>query len=157
MHRPTLPYLAALNIGAITGALFFGRLSEGRLGRRGSAVVATLVGILVIPIYVLTTNTALLWIGALAMGFFGAGNFGIVPGYLTERFPTIVRAAGAGFAYHFGAGIGSFTPTLVGLLQDRGLSLPFAMSTCIAASGAILILLLSLGPETRGTEFHASH
>jgi SHS family lactate transporter-like MFS transporter len=157
MHRPTLPYLAALNIGAITGALFFGRLSEGRLGRRGSAAVATLVGVLVIPIYVFTTSSALLWIGALAMGFFGAGNFGIVPGYLTERFPTIVRAAGAGFAYHFGAGVGSFTPTLVGLLQDRGLALPLAMSTCIAASGGVLILLLWLGPETRGTEFHASH
>src|SRR6185436_7262908 len=37
MHRPTLPFLAALNVGAIVGALVFGRLSEGRLGRRGSA------------------------------------------------------------------------------------------------------------------------
>jgi SHS family lactate transporter-like MFS transporter len=155
MHKPTLPYLAALNVGAITGALFFGRISEGRLGRRGSATIATLVGVLVIPIYVLTTSSVLLWIGALAMGFFGAGNFGIVPGYLTERFPTVVRAAGAGFAYHFGAGIGSFTPTLVGMLQDRGLALPTAMSTCIAISGAVLIVLLWLGPETRGTEFHA--
>ena len=55
------------------------------------------------------------------MGFFGAGNFGVVPGYLTERFPTVARAVGAGFAYHVGAGLGSFTPTLVGMLQDRGL------------------------------------
>jgi SHS family lactate transporter-like MFS transporter len=155
MHKPTLPYLAALNVGAITGALFFGRISEGRLGRRGSAALATLVGILVIPMYVLTTDSTLLWIGALAMGFFGAGNFGVVPGYLTERFPTVVRAAGAGFAYHFGAGIGSFTPTLVGMLQDRGLALPTAMSACIAGSGALLIVLLWLGPETRGTHFHA--
>ena len=156
LHKPTLPYLAALNIGAITGALFFGRLSEGRLGRRGSAALATIVGILVIPIYVLTTDSVLLWIGALAMGFFGAGNFGIVPGYLTERFPTVVRGAGAGFAYHFGAGIGSFTPTLVGMLQDRGLALPIAMSACIAISGVVLTLLLWVGPETRGTEFRAS-
>jgi SHS family lactate transporter-like MFS transporter len=154
--RTTLPYLAALNIGAITGAMFFGRLSEGRLGRRGSAAVATLIGILVIPIFVMATNSVALWSGALAMGFFGAGNFGIVPGYLTERFPTIVRAAGAGFAYHFGAGVGSFTPTLVGMLQDRGLALPAAMSACIAASGAILIALIWMGPETRGTEFHAA-
>jgi len=29
MHRQTLPYMAALNIGGITGALAFGRLSEG--------------------------------------------------------------------------------------------------------------------------------
>ena len=156
MHRPTLPYLAALNVGAITGALFFGRVSESSLGRRGSGAIATLVGILVIPLFVFATNTALLWVGALAMGFFGAGNFGIVPGYLTERFPTIVRGAGAGFAYHFGAGIGSFTPALVGALQDRGLTLPVAMSACIAISGVTLIALIWVGPETRGTEFHAT-
>jgi SHS family lactate transporter-like MFS transporter len=154
-HLATLPYLAALNVGAITGALYFGHISEGRIGRRGAAAIATLVGILVIPLFVLVTNPTLLWIGALAMGFFGAGNFGVVPGYLTERFPTSVRAVGAGFAYHAGAGIGSFTPTLVGSLQDRGLALPTAMAMCIAASGAVLIVLLWLGPETRGTEFHA--
>ena len=49
MHRPTLPYLAALNIGGITGGIAFGRISEGALGRRGSATIATLIGILVDP------------------------------------------------------------------------------------------------------------
>ena len=114
MHRQTLPYMAALNIGAIIGALAFGRLSEGALGRRGSATIATLVGILSLPLYVFNSNASLMILGALAMGFFGAGNFGVVPGYLTERFPTIVRAAGAGFAYHVGAGAASFAPTLIG-------------------------------------------
>ena len=155
MHKPTLPFLASLNVGAIVGALFFGRISEGPLGRRGAAAIATLIGILVIPIYLWTTNDLLLGVGALAMGFFGAGNFGIVPGYLTERFPTIVRGAGAGFAYHLGAGVGSFTPTLVGMLQDRGLALSTAMSACIAISGVLLTGLILLGPETRGTVFHA--
>ncbi len=156
MHRPTLPYLAALNIGGITGGIAFGRVSEGALGRRGSATIATLVGILVIPLYVFTQNTGLLLAGALAMGFFGAGNFGVVPGYLTERFPTVARAVGAGFAYHVGAGLGSFTPTLVGLLQDRGLPLPTAMAACIAGSGTLVMILMWLGPETRGRHFHAT-
>ena len=156
MHRPTLPFLAALNIGAIVGAVVCGRMSEGRLGRRGAATIATLIGILSVPLYVFTTSATLLWIGALAMGFFGAGNFGIVPGYLTERFPTAARAVGAGFAYHVGAGLGSFTPTLVGMLQDRGFPLPTAMAACIAGSGAMVILMLWLGPETRGRQFHAN-
>jgi SHS family lactate transporter-like MFS transporter len=155
MHRPTLPFLAALNIGAIAGAVACGRMSEGRLGRRGAATIATLIGILAVPLYVFTTSTALLWIGALTMGFFGAGNFGIVPGYLTERFPTAARAVGAGFAYHVGAGLGSLTPTLVGMLQDAGFPLPTAMAACIAGSGATVILMLWLGPETRGRQFHA--
>jgi SHS family lactate transporter-like MFS transporter len=156
MHQPTLPFLAALNIGGIVGAVVCGRMSEGRLGRRGAATIATLIGILAVPLYVFTTSAALLWIGALTMGFFGAGNFGIVPGYLTERFPTAARAVGAGFAYHVGAGLGSFTPTLVGMLQDRGLPLPTAMAACIAGSGAMVILMLWLGPETRGRRFHAT-
>jgi SHS family lactate transporter-like MFS transporter len=155
MHRQTLPFLAALNVGAIIGAIAFGRLSEGALGRRGSATIATVVGIAAIPLYVFTQSGALLMIGAFAMGFFGAGNFGIVPGYLTERFPTVARAVGAGFAYHVGAGLGSFTPTLVGMLQDRGLPLPTAMAACIAGSGALVILMVWLGPETRGRRFHA--
>jgi MFS transporter, SHS family, lactate transporter len=155
MHRPTLPYLAALNIGGIVGAVVCGRMSEGRLGRRGAATIATLIGILVVPLYVYSTSTVLLLMGALAMGLFGAGNFGIVPGYLTERFPTIARAVGAGFAYHVGAGLGSFTPTLVGMLQDRGFALPGAMAACIAGSAGLLILLLWIGPETRGRQFTA--
>jgi MFS family permease len=156
MHRQTLPYMAALNIGAIAGAIVFGRISEGTLGRRGSATIATLVGIVSIPMYVFTQNSALLIVGALTMGFFGAGNFGVVPGYLTERFPTVARAVGAGFAYHIGAGLGSSTPTIVGMLQDRGYALSWAMAACIAGSGALVILLIWLGPETRGRHFHAT-
>ena len=155
LHRPTLPFLAALSIGSVVGAVMCGRMSEGRLGRRGAATIATLIGLLVIPLYVYSTSGALLWVGALAMGLFGAGNFGIVPGYLTERFPTIARAVGAGFAYHVGAGLASFTPTLVGMLQDRGFALPAAMAACIAGSAALLILLLWIGPETRGRQFTA--
>jgi len=155
MHRPTLPFLAALNIGAIGGGIACGRLSEGRLGRRGAGTLATLIGILVVPIYVFTTSGTLLALGAFLMGFFGIGNFGIVPGYLTERFPTVARAVGAGFAYHVGAGLGSFTPTLIGLLQDRGFALSTAMAACIAGSGAVAILMLWLGPETRGRRFEA--
>ena len=156
MHRPTLPFLAALNIGGIVGAVVCGRMSEGRLGRRGAATIATLIGILVVPIYVFTSSGVLLGLGACLMGFFGAGNFGIVPGYLTERFPTVARAVGAGFAYHVGAGLGSFTPTLVGMLQDRGFALASAMAACIAGSGAMIIVMLWIGPETRGRTFHAT-
>jgi MFS transporter, SHS family, lactate transporter len=156
LHRPALPFLAALNIGGIAGSIVCGRMSEGGLGRRGAATIATLTGLAVIPMYVLADRGAILLAGAAAMGLFGAGNFGIVPGYLTERFPTVARAVGAGFAYHVGAGLGSFTPTLVGALQDRGLPLPTAMAACISASGLLVVALLWMGPETRGTEFRAT-
>ena len=155
MHRQTLPYMVAFNVGAIAGALVVGRWSETSFGRRGAAITSTLIGVAVIPFYVLASDGLLLAAGALVMGFFGAGNFGVVPAYLTERFPTIARAAGAGFAYHVGAGLGSFTPTLAGHLQDRGLPLTTAMSVCIAGSGLMVAVLVWLGPETRGRQFQA--
>ena len=73
-----------------------------------------------------------------------------MPGYLSERFPTDARAVGTGFAYHVGAGLGSFTPFLIGALQDRGMALPAAMLACIASAGALVLLMLWIGPETRG-------
>ena len=87
------------------GNLIWGRLSETSVGRRGAATIATLGGIALIPLYLFTISTPSMIIGALAMGVFGAGNFGVIPTYLNERFPTAVRAAGAGFACITFAGI----------------------------------------------------
>jgi SHS family lactate transporter-like MFS transporter len=151
--RSTLPYLVALNFGTMMGNLVWGRLSETSVGRRGAATIATVGGIALIPLYLFTSSAPLMILGALAMGVFGAGNFGVIPTYLNERFPTAVRAAGAGFAYHVGAGIGSFTPTIVGSLHDRGVPLNSAMAACIAASGILVVAFLRLGPETRGRSF----
>jgi MFS transporter, SHS family, lactate transporter len=150
-----LRYLVALNLGGIAGAALWGRLSETRLGRRGAITVASLMGILSIPLYLLTSNPTVLFLGSLVMGMGAPGMWGVVPSYLTERFPTVVRGVGSGFAYHAGAAIGSVTPALIGRLQDRGFALTTAMSALIAASGLIVILSIWLGPETRGREFTA--
>jgi SHS family lactate transporter-like MFS transporter len=155
-HLQPLVFMLPLNFGGVTGAIAAGRLSETALGRRGSATLMMVIGVASIPLYLYTSNVALMWIGALAIGFFAAGAWGMVPSYLTERFPTAARAAGAGFAYHAGAGLGSFTPQLIGLLQDRGASLPNAMSICIAAAGVLVVALVWMGPETRGRHFHAA-
>ena len=148
-------YLIALNLGGISGSIIWGRASEGRLGRRGAATLACFIGILMIPLYLMTETPALRLIGALLMGLTGPGMFGVIPGYLTERFPTAVRGIGPGVAYHAGAGIGSITPAVIGSLHDRGLALNSAMAICMAAAGGLAILVMQLGPETRGRQFTA--
>lgn len=153
--HPTLPYLVALNIGGIVGALLWGRVSEGRAGRRGAATVAAAGGIAMIPLYVFVDSPVPLVLGALLMGTFGAGMWGVVPTYLTERFPTATRGVGAGFAYHAGAALGSLTPFVVGALQDAGWALPMAMAACIGSSLAVVAAMLWMGPETRGRLFLA--
>jgi len=150
IHKEPLPFLLALNAGGIAGAALWGRVSETRLGRRGALSLAMAIGIAATPLYLFAATGIALWLGALIVGVFAAGCLGIMPGYLSERFPTEARAVGAGFAYHVGAGLGAFTPYMVGALQDRGVPLTTAMATCIVLSGALVILFAWLGPETRG-------
>jgi len=147
--RPTLPYLVAFNCGAIAGTAVWGYLSEGRLGRRGAATVTMLLGIASLPLYLHATEPLLLGIGALCMGFFGMGIWGMAPAYSNERFPTEVRAVGAGFCYHAAAAVGAMMPFLLGALQDRGFALVNAMSLAMVISG-LAAMVIWLGPETRG-------
>jgi SHS family lactate transporter-like MFS transporter len=155
MHRSTLPFLVALNFGTMLGNLVWGRLSETAFGRRGAASIATTGGVLAIPLFLFSDTTLPLLTGAFITGMFGAGNFGVIPGYLSERFPTVARAAGAGLAYHVGAAASSLMPFLVGAMQDRGVDLASAMAGCIAVTGTLVVMLLWLGPETRGRELTA--
>jgi len=155
LGREPLSYVVAFNIGGIGGAVVFGRLSETWLGRRGSTLLSTVVGVFVTPLYLFGGTTALLIAGAFLMGFFGTGYFGVVPAYLGERFPTAVRAVGPGFTYQAGAGVAAIAPTIIGLFQDGGMTLATAMAICIVASGVLVAAVLWISPETRGTDLQA--
>jgi SHS family lactate transporter-like MFS transporter len=150
--RPVLPYLAAFNIGAILGTFTFGRLSEGRLGRRGAATITVVLGIASLPLYLHADTAPLLGIGAAMMGFFGMGIWGIAPAYSNEAYPTEVRGVGPGFCYHAGAAIGAMMPTVLGFLRDQGFVMVNAMSAAMVLAG-IAAMVIWMGPETRGRVF----
>ena len=150
LHKQPLVYLLLLNAGGVIGSVFFGTLSEKWGGRRGSATIGMIAGTLAAYLYVFADSDSGLKLGAWLIGFCASGAWGIVPGYLSERFPTEVRGVGTGFSYHVGVGIGAFAPYLIGVLQDGGTDLRRAMLWCIVAGGIGVITLLWLGPETRG-------
>lgn len=145
-----LRYLVAFNGGGLLGSVLLGQLSETWLGRRGAPTLGMAVGLAATPLFLLTADTTLLLVGAALVGAGCAGAWAIVPGYLSERFPTEVRAVGTGFAYHVGAGLGAFTPYLIGALQDGGMPLAHAMLWCAGIAGVLVVVVLRLGPETRG-------
>jgi SHS family lactate transporter-like MFS transporter len=149
----TLPFVIALNVGGIVGSAFWGGISQGRLGRRGAVTCAAALGVVVSPLYLLSGDTSGLLIGALLVGFGAHGMWGAFPSYITERFPSEVRGAGAGFCYHAGALVGSFTSYAIGHLVDTGWTLASAMSAAIAVSGLAVALMIWLGPETRDRRF----
>ena len=152
LHKQPLAFLLLLNAGGVIGSIFFGWLSEHWGGRRGSATVGMIAGTLAAYLYVFSQGDPGLLLGAWLIGFCASGAWGIVPGYLSERFPTEVRGVGTGFSYHVGVGIGALSPYLIGLMQVAGTQLQTAMFRCIVAGGIAVIVLLWLGPETRGRQ-----
>ena len=148
-----LAYLVTLNLGQALGNPVWGTISDRRLGRRGAITLAALLGVAAVPLFTLTIGHTLMWLGAVVMGICGIGIWGMAPTYLTERFPTIVRGVGPGLAYHAGAAIGSVTPTFIGVLQQRGMSLGDAMALVIAVAGVTVAAVIWLGPETKGRMF----
>ena len=157
IHRASRerPYLVAFNFGAIIGVAAWGRLSETRLGRRGAVTITIIVGMASLPLYLHAATPLTLGLGALLMGAFGMGIWGMAPAYTNERFPTAVRGVGPGFCYHAGAAIGALMPWVLGRMQDRGLRLTTAMSVAMLVSGVLSATLIWFGPETRGRTFSA--
>ena len=151
-----LSYLAAFNLAAIAGTATWGRLSEGRLGRRGAFSVTLVLGVASLPFFLYGQTDTTLLIGAVMMGFFGMGVWGMAPAYTVERFPTAVRGVGPGFCYHAGAAMGAVMPTLLGVLKDRGFAMTDAMSAAMVVSAVVALVAVWSGPETRGTVFKES-
>jgi SHS family lactate transporter-like MFS transporter len=151
-HRSTLPYLVAFNVGAICGTATWGRISEGRLGRRGAVTITALLGVASIPLYLYVSSPELLILGAFMMGAFGCGIWGMAPAYVTERYPTEARGVGPGFCYHAAAAIGALMPLLIGWMDDHGTPLATAMAIPIAIALSCSAGLIWLGPETRGRQ-----
>lgn len=150
-----LAYLVTLNLGQALGNPVWGTLSDRALGRRGAIALAALLGVAAVPLFTLASGHTVMWLGAVVMGICGIGIWGMAPTYLTERFPTVVRGVGPGLAYHAGAAVGSVTPTIIGVLQQRGMPLGTAMGIVIAIAGATVAAVIWLGPETRGRAFSA--
>ena len=140
--------------GSFVGYILGGYVSDW-LGRKGALKLFAVLGALSVVAYLKlgTASTAVMMLG-FVLGFCQSGmNAGIGP-FLSELFPTRVRATGQGFAYNAGRGIGSLFPTLVGMAG--GVT---NFGTAIAAAAACAYALVFVGallvPETRGVNLGA--
>jgi len=144
-------YLLVIIVGSFIGYLVGAYLTD-RLGRRANLLIfAVLSGITVYAYTQLSlSNEQMLFLG-FPLGFAASGIFSGMGAYLTELFPSAVRATGQGFAYNFGRGIGALFPSLVGhLANTKGLGVAIGM---FAGGAAVVVLLAAmLLPETKGRE-----
>lgn len=144
-------YLLVVIVGLFIGYIVGAYLTD-ILGRRANFITfAVLSGISIIVYTQLNiTDTQALILG-FPIGFTSCGLFSGMGPFLTELFPSSMRATGQGFAYSFGRAIGALFPTLVGYLSQR---VGLGPAIGIFAGGAYVLVFTAavLLPETRGTE-----
>ena len=125
-----------------------------RVGRRWAIMIPAILTIPVAPLYLLTTNYTMIVIFFTLQGAFGAGGMHAqYPAYLSERFPTEVRATAGGFVYHQGAIFGGLVAPILAYLATSwqlGFAIPMLIGTTVACVS--LILAMAISPETRGKE-----
>src|SRR5215813_4905356 len=140
-------------VGAITGGIVFGYLSD-RIGRRKSMVIALMLAMLVIPLWSLSPVLGLLLLGGFIMQFMVQGAWGIIPAHLTELSPDSVRGFLPGFAYQCGVLLAGSVAYIQAIFAART-SYPttMALTTLTVLIGAVIVT--ALGREKRGIHFGA--
>lgn len=139
------------NIGAITGAIFFGHISE-RIGRRYAIMVALLLSFLAIPAWAFGGTMLTLVIGSYIMQTGVQGAFGVIPAHLNELSPDAVRSLFPGFVYQLGVLIASPAVSFEYLLRNH-LGYPRALALFEAIVILLLLVIFAVGPEKRGKSF----
>jgi len=142
--------IAMSNLVGFLAMGFWGYVADV-LGRRWAMIIPGAVGILVTPLYLFPESYAVVSGAFILQGAFLGAVYGQNPSYLSERFPTEIRATASAFCYHQGAiWAGFIGPVLTyfATAQPLGFAIPMLISTTAAAIVFVLTLLYS--PETKG-------
>jgi predicted MFS family arabinose efflux permease len=142
-------YVAVQALGALIGFLLGAYLADA-IGRKWTfmiSAVGTIIMVLVF-LYVPVGDTGLLLLGiplntAILMKFAPMGPF------MTELYPTDIRATGQGFCYNAGRALGSVFMTAIGF-ATMTMSLGNAIVLFSTLAHALMIVMLLTLPETRG-------
>src|SRR5215471_16915323 len=111
--------LVFANIATFVSAFVWGVLGD-RIGRRWAMIIPAGIGLFVTPMYLATANYTMIAIAFSVQGAFAGSMYTQIPAYMTERFPTEVRATASAFCYHIGAIFGGLVaPILTWFAVDQ--------------------------------------
>lgn len=142
---------AIMNVGAITGGLLFGALSD-RFSRRWAIIVAALLALPFIPLWAFSHTAAMLAAGAFLMQVAVQGAWGVVPVHINELAPDGARGMFPGFAYQAGNLIASVNATWQAGIAKQS-SYAHAMALVCGITAVVLAIWTFVGPERKGTKF----
>lgn len=152
--------------GAIAGGIVAGAVSQ-RMGRRMTILVATVIGILVVPLWAYSQTILALAVGGFAMQFAVQGAWGVIPAHLNELSPGDLRGTFPGFTYQIGNLISAGALQIEATIAKTYFALPsgepdYAKAMAVIATSVLIIvgLLTLLGfavkPELRNADFAES-
>jgi len=148
----TVAYITMFyNVGAVTGAVIFGLLSE-KIGRRYSMLAALAVCLLIMPAWAFGSTMVVLALGAFIMFVGVQGAWGIIPVHLNELSPHAVRGLLPGFTYQIGILLAAGTPSVEFALRNK-LGYSWALVSFEVVVIIAVALLLIFGREEHGRSF----
>jgi SHS family lactate transporter-like MFS transporter len=146
------------SLGAICGGTIFGALSQ-TWGRRRSIIVAAVIGILLIPAWIISPNLGMLIAGGFSMQFMVQGAWGVVPVHLNELSPSEMRGTFPGVAYQLGNLFAAPIAVIEAKFAEQfptptgGAGYAMSLGTVTLIVFIALIVLAAVGREARGIEF----
>lgn len=148
-------YLIPLQVGAFIGYLSFGPLAD-RFGRRRVFAVFLVAAALLVPFYgsVVRSPVVLMALSPL-LGFLGHGYWSMMGPFLSELFPTAVRASGQGLGYNSGRLLGALAPYVIGALAVMpgiGIASALLLTSAFYVAAACLVFVF---PDTSGVPLAA--
>ena len=135
-------YLIPLQIGAFIGYLAFGPLAD-KFGRRRMFAFFVVCAALLVPVYgrMVQSPTTLLLLSPL-LGLVGHAYWSMMGPFLSELFPTSVRASGQGLGYNSGRLFGALAPYVIGVLAalpSVGIVAALAVTSAFYLAAAALV------------------
>ncbi len=140
------------SLGALSGGILFGTLSE-RFGRKRAIVIAALLALPMIPLWAYSHGPVAMAAGGFLMQLAVQGAWGVIPAHLNELSPGPVRAVFPGLAYQLGNLLSSKNGPFQEALATKyagGMLGPVLAGTVVVVS-IVVAALTAAGPEAKGT------
>jgi len=134
----SMNYIITMNVGGVIGFILFGLIAD-RFGRKPPAYVALIASTLGVIAFVnIGSPQLLLWYAPL-YAFMTYPVFGLYGGYLSELFPTEIRATAVTGIYNLGRLTSFFGPYVLGWVAGNS-------SITVAIGATAVLYLLALIP-----------
>ena len=143
------------NVGAMLGGILFGTLSQ-RIGRKWAIVIAALLALPVLRLWAFSSTPFMLGLGAFLMQICVQGAWGVVPVYLNELSPAMIRGTFPGLVYQLGNFLASANANIqVAMATHFQGNYGMALAIVIGVVAVVIAVLVGLGREPKGTRMGA--